>query len=100
MNPQISAVLRNILIAGGGAVAMKFGLSADMVPTVVGIIMSLGGAAWSAWGHSRNSVIASAAALPEVRAILTSSEIANSSQFANDNKVVTPTQAGTAGLVR
>ena len=99
MDPQISAGIRNLLIFFGGVIATKFGLDGSTVPTIVGVIMSIGGIIWSALGHTTKATIAAAAALPEVQHILTSSAIAHGETFKDDPKVVTPTDIGAPGTV-
>lgn len=93
MNPQIAAFLRNTLISLGTAAAVKFGVDAAVVPSVVGVIMMIVGFVWSGYGHTQSSTIAAAAALSDVRAVVTTPLIATSPQFQDDNKVITSIQA-------
>lgn len=93
LDAQVMALIRNLLISGGTALAVKYGLDSSMVPTIAGAIITGTGFIWSAWGHTRNSTIASAAALPEVQAVVASPAVADSVQFMNDDKVITSAQA-------
>jgi hypothetical protein len=88
INPQITAMIRNVLIFGGGVVVSKGWVDNTTMIAIVGGVMSLGGAAWSAWGHSKSSIIAAAASLPEVQKVVTTSAIADSPKFAANNRVV------------
>jgi len=99
MDTQISAAIRNILIFAGGMIATKFGLDGSVVPTIVGVLMSIGGAVWSAFGHTTQAKIAAVAALPEVKAVLTTLEIAHGPRFKDDTKVVTPSDIGVSSTV-
>jgi hypothetical protein len=75
---QITAAIRNALIFGGGYFVSKGWVDNTTLLSIVGGVMSAGGAAWSAWGHTKTSVIASAAALPDVQKIVTTPAIADS----------------------
>ena len=88
VSPQITAMIRNVLIFGGGFVVSKGYVDNTTMISVVGGLMSLGGAAWSAWGHRTSGVIAAAAALPDVQKIVTTSAIADSPKFSANNRVV------------
>ena len=88
MDSQISAVIRNGLIFAGGFAVSKGYVDNTTMISIVGALMSLGGAAWSAWGHRTNGVIAAAAALPEVQRVVTLPSIADSPKFAADTKVI------------
>jgi hypothetical protein len=88
MDSQISAAIRNLLIFAGGTLVSTGYVDNATLVSVVGGIVSLGGAAWSAWGHKTTNVIAAAASLPEVQKIVTTAAIADSAKFATNNRVV------------
>jgi hypothetical protein len=88
MEPQISAAIRNIMIFAGGTLVTKGYVDNATLISVVGGIVSLGGAVWSAWGHKTTSVIAAAASLPEVQKVVTTPAIADSPKFSANNRVV------------
>jgi hypothetical protein len=100
MDPQIQALIRNIAIAGGGALATKFGLSSEFAPMFGGIVVSLAGFAWSAWGHTSTQVIAAASALSSVQAVVVPTSIATQAPFDTNNKVISPAQAKAGGGVQ
>jgi hypothetical protein len=88
ISPQVTAVIRNVLIFAGGIAVSKGWLDNTTMVAVVGGVISIGGAAWSAFGHTKPSIIAAAAALPEVQKVVTTTAIADSPQFAANNRVV------------
>jgi hypothetical protein len=88
MDSQVSAAIRNLLIFAGGTLVSTGYVDNATLVSVVGGIVSLGGAAWSAWGHKTTNVIAAAASLPEVQKIVTTAAIADSAKFATNNRVV------------
>jgi hypothetical protein len=88
MDSQISAAIRNLLIFAGGTLVSTGYVDNATLVSVVGGIVSLGGAAWSAWGHKTTNVIAAASSLPEVQKIVTTAAIADSPKFATNNRVV------------
>jgi hypothetical protein len=85
---QITAAIRNALIFGGGYFVSKGWVDNTTLVSIVGGVMSVGGAAWSAWGHTKTSIIASAADLPDVSKIVTIPAIADSPKFAMNPTVV------------
>jgi hypothetical protein len=88
MDSQVSAAIRNLLIFAGGTLVSTGYVDNATLVSVVGGIVSLGGAAWSAWGHKTTNVIAAAASLPEVQKVVTTAAIADSPKFAANNRVV------------
>jgi len=88
METQILAMIRNGLIFGGGYFVSKGWVDNTTLVAIVGGVMSLGGAAWSAWGHRTNGIIAEAASLPDVQKVVTTAAIADSPTFAANNRVV------------
>lgn len=88
MNPQIATSIRSILIALGGA-AVGMGVTDESTMTsIVGGAMVVLPWIWNLWRNRKSGIIAAAAALPEVKTIVTTPSIANSSTFANDPTVV------------
>jgi hypothetical protein len=92
-NLQLAAFIRNTLISVGSGVAVKYGLDASLVPSVVGAGMTIAGFAWSAWGHTRNNTIAATRSIPGVEAVVAIPSIANSDKFRRDDKVITAAEA-------
>lgn len=88
MNPQISATLRSILLALGGAAVSKGMIDQNTLVSLVGGAVSALSYGWSLWGHSTTGIIAAAASLPEVQKIVTTPAIADSPKFATNNTVV------------
>jgi len=81
MDPQVAAQVRNSLITIGGAVVgsslTKYGVDANAVmPSAVGLLMALGGAAWSWFGHRHSAVINAATKVPGVIAVVTTPAVA------------------------
>lgn len=88
MNPQVSATLRSILLALGGAAVSKGVIDQSTLISIVGGAISAISYGWSLWGHSKTSIISAAASLPEVQKIVTTTAIAESAQFAANPTVV------------
>jgi hypothetical protein len=88
MNPQISATVRSILLALGGAAVSKGMVDESTMTSLVGGAIAAASFGWSLWGHSKTSIIAAAASLPEVQKVVTTPEIADSPKFAANNRVV------------
>jgi hypothetical protein len=88
MNPQISATVRSILLALGGAAVSRGIVDESTMTSVVGGAIAAASFGWSLWGHSKTSIIAAAASLPEVQKVVTTSEIADSPKFAANDRVV------------
>jgi hypothetical protein len=66
---QISSILRHILTFGGGFVVAKGWISETVMLEIVGVIITIGGAVWAMFNKTSNSIVNSAAALPEVQSI-------------------------------
>lgn len=88
MNPQVLASIRSILLGLGGFVVGKGWIDQSTMLSLVGSAMWLIPAIWSLWGHRQNGIIAAAAAVPDVKAVVTTPEIAHSPKFIDDPKVV------------
>lgn len=66
---QISSILRHVLTFGGGFVVAKGWVSAEAMTGIVGAIITIGGVIWGLFNKTPSSIVASAAALPEVQSI-------------------------------
>lgn len=66
---QISSILRHILTFGGGFIVAKGWVSAETMTAIIGAIITIGGAIWAVVNKTPASIVASAAALPEVQSI-------------------------------
>lgn len=66
---QISSILRHILTFGGGFVVAKGWISETLMLELVGAAITVGGAIWAMFNKTSASIVASAAALPEVQSI-------------------------------
>lgn len=66
---QISSILRHILTFGGGFIVAKGWVDAEAMAGVVGAIITIGGAVWAYLNKTSSSLVAQAAALPEVQSI-------------------------------
>ena len=81
MDPQVTAQIRNSLITLGGILVgsslAKYGVDANaVIPSAVGLVMSLGGAAWSWVSHRHSAVINAATKIPGVVAVITTPALA------------------------
>jgi hypothetical protein len=84
-----SGVLSGLLISKGWATAES---GAALTAFLLGLAPSIAAFIWGLWAHSANSTIASASALPDVHIIVTTPNIAHSTQFVADDKVITPAE--------
>jgi hypothetical protein len=84
----ISATAAAGLLQGGDASALSSALAA-----AVPVLITLVAAVWSIIAHSKSATIARVAAMPDVKAVVAVPEIADSSTFRANDKVVTPAQA-------
>lgn len=66
---QISSILRHVLTFGGGFAVAKGWVSAETMTGIVGAIITIGGVVWGLFNKTSASIVASAAALPEVQSI-------------------------------
>ena len=66
---QISSILRHVLTFGGGFIVAKGWVSAETMTAIIGAIITIGGAIWAVFNKTPASIVASAAALPEVQSI-------------------------------
>jgi len=66
---QISSILRHVLTFGGGFIVAKGWVSETVMLEIVGAIVTVGGAIWAMFNKTSASIVASAAALPEVQSI-------------------------------
>ncbi len=66
---QVSSILRHILTFGGGFVVAKGWISETLMLEIVGVIVTVGGAVWAMFNKTDSSIVASAAALPDVQSI-------------------------------
>ena len=96
---QLYGALRILVPAGISAAAAAGWLQAGdasalsaAVPAAASTVLTLGAVIWSIYVHSKAAVIASVAAMPEVKAVVTTPEVADGPTFAANPKVLTPTQ--------
>jgi hypothetical protein len=66
---QISSILRHILTFGGGFVVGKGWISETVMLELVGAALTVGGAIWAMFNKTQASIVASAAAQPDVKSI-------------------------------
>lgn len=66
---QISSILRHILTFGGGFIVAKGWISAEALPGIVGGIITVAGVIWGFFNKTDNAIVASAAALTDVKSI-------------------------------
>ena len=66
---QISGFLRHVLTFLGGFVVAKGWISPDMLPEVIGAIMTVGGLVWSFVTKTRKATVVKAAAFVNVPSI-------------------------------
>lgn len=66
---QISSILRHVLTFGGGFAVAKGWVSAETMTGLVGAIITVGGVVWSLFNKTDAAIVASAAALPDVKSI-------------------------------
>lgn len=66
---QISSILRHILTFGGGFIVAKGWIDTETMTGIVGAIITIGGAIWAMINKTPASIVAQAAALPEVQSI-------------------------------
>lgn len=71
MNPQLDGILRAILVGVGGFIAGKGWIPIEMVNEIVGALLVIGGAVWTVIANRPKSLIAAAAAQPDVTLIRT-----------------------------
>jgi hypothetical protein len=84
---QISSILRHILTFGGGFVVAKGWISETLMLEIVGAIVTVGGAVWAMFNKTSSSIVASAAALPEVQSIKLEPSAPSSMVAATPNNV-------------
>ncbi|WP_375458404.1 hypothetical protein [uncultured Enterovirga sp.] len=82
---QIFSILRQIMLVGGGTFVSRGWFDAVTLNDLVGAILIIIGAGWALYERRGAGLLASAAALPEVRAIVTDATVAAS---ASSDKVV------------
>jgi hypothetical protein len=90
ISAQVLSLIRSALLIAGGVATSKGVIDSSTMTTIVGGIMSVVPTIWSLFTHSKTSIIAAAAALPEVTKVVTTPEIAHSPRFAEDPTVVAP----------
>lgn len=66
---QLSSILRHVLTFGGGFVVAKGWISETLMLELVGAAVTVGGAIWAMFNKTSASIVAQAAALPEVQSI-------------------------------
>jgi len=66
---QISSILRHILTFGGGFIVAKGWVDTETMTGLVGAVITIGGAVWAVFNKTSSSIVAQAAALPEVQSI-------------------------------
>lgn len=80
-----SAALSGVLISKGWATTAS---AAALTTFFLGLAPGIATFVWGLWAHTKSSTIAAASAIPEVKEIVTTADIAHSAQFAPDPKVV------------
>ena len=73
---QVTAAIRQLLIFAGGYFVAKGWIDSDTLAAVVPAVLTLGIASYGLYLRRANGVIASAASLPQVGAIVTTSPAA------------------------
>jgi hypothetical protein len=66
---QISSILRHVLTFGGGFIVAKGWVSETVMLELVGAAITVGGAIWAMFNKTQASIVASAAAQPDVKSI-------------------------------
>ncbi len=77
MNEQVLSFIRTLVQSAAGALAAKGLIDAQGQTVLVAFIMWVIPTAWGLWVRRKAGLVASAAALPEVREIRTTTEIAS-----------------------
>lgn len=73
---QIFSLLRQVMLVGGGTFVSRGWFDATTLDDLVGSVLILAGAGWGLWERRRSGLLLSAAALPEVRRIVTDAAVA------------------------
>lgn len=73
---QFWSIVRTLLQSAGAALVTKGVIDAGSAEIAVGLIMNIATTGYSLWLRRKAGLVASAAALPEVREIRTTPEIA------------------------
>lgn len=66
---QIASVLRHILTFGGGFIVAKGWISAEALPSIVGAIITIGGAIWGIVNKTPVSIAAALGANPTTNVV-------------------------------
>lgn len=77
---QLLSILRQIMLVGGGTLVSRGWFDAGTLNDLVGAILIMVGAGWALYERRGAGIVASAAALPEVRTIVTDAGIAASAE--------------------
>lgn len=92
---QVMAVVRMLLTTFGSILATKGVVDAtqvttgvDIMMTAIGSLMAAGTLAWSLWAKTHANTLNTAAALPNVQKIITTSQVA--ADAAPSDKVIGP----------
>jgi hypothetical protein len=85
---QILSLVRDVLKYAGAYAVTKGWVSNEIAVWVAGGIAAFAGTAWSLWVKRPTGLVASAAALPEVRKVVANSSIADGTLEANPKVVV------------
>lgn len=70
---QIASLLRTILQVGGGIAVGRGWIDADTATAVIGALVTLAVTAWGLYARRNTGLVQSAAALPQVAQIVTTS---------------------------
>lgn len=82
---QLLSILRQVMLVGGGTLVSRGWFDAGTLNDLVGAVLIIVGAAWALYERRGAGIVASAAALPEVRTIVADASVAAS---AGSDKVV------------
>lgn len=72
---QISSILRHILTFGGGFIVARGWINAETLASIIGAILTVGGAIWAYYNKTPTAIVASAANLPGT-VVVTTPELA------------------------
>lgn len=73
---QLWSLARQLLLAVGGGLVAKGYLDSGTLEAIVGAVITLATSAYGLWVRRKAGLVATAAALPEVKEIVTTAEIA------------------------
>lgn len=82
---QLLSILRQVMLVGGGILVSRGWFDAATLNDLVGAVLIIVGAGWALYERRGAGIVATAAALPEVRTIIAEAGVAAS---AASDKVV------------